>query len=86
MYYSREFVINFETYGILYNIISREIIITPPLFCLIFIQPPQNSNMFSVPPFFLNLYQLATFTLTSLNNLNEMIILPLNKLKYHFIS
>ena len=34
--------------------------------------------------FFLNSYQLATFALTSLSNLNEIIILPLNKLKRQF--
>ena len=50
-----------------------------------FIEPSQNSNVFPAPPFFLNWYQLATFALTSLNNLNEMIILPLNNLKDHFI-
>ena len=66
-------------------IIYREIIIEPPVFYFMFIQPSQNSNMFFTLPFFLNLYQLVTFVLRPLNNLNEMIILPLNKLKDHFI-
>ena len=40
--------------------------------------------MFFTPPFFLNLYQLITFTLTPLNNLTKISILPLNKLKDYF--
>ena len=63
-------------------------ITAPPMFCLMFIQPPQNFNMLFALSFFLNLYQLATFVLTPLNNLNEITILPLNKIKraFYFIK
>ena len=63
----------------------REIIIAPLLFCIIFIQSLQNSNMYFTLFFFSHLYQLTTFTLTLLNNFNKMIILPSNKLKDYFI-
>ena len=64
---------------------EREIITAPHFFYFMFIQPSQNSNIFFVPPFFFKFYQLVTFALTPLNNLNKMTISPLNKLKDHFI-
>ena len=41
--------------------------------------------MYFALPFFSQLYQLATFALTLLNNFNKIIILPPNKLKDYFI-
>ena len=68
-----------------FHIIVREIIIAPPIFCFMFIQPLQNFNMYFAQHFFLHLYQLTTFALTLLNNFNKMTILPPNKLKDYFI-